>query len=95
MVAGDDRVKTEGQRTVEDGGELDLLVARHARVGGATGGVLGHEPLDHLVAELRREIPDVVGDPEDVGHPSSIAGVLTGAATTGSSTQGFRGQGQS
>jgi hypothetical protein len=49
-VAGAHRVEAECERLVEDGGELDLLVAAHARVGRAPRGVLRDEVIDDVGA---------------------------------------------
>jgi hypothetical protein len=56
-VAGRHRVEAEGEPALEHGGELDLLVAAQARVGGAAGGVLGDEVLDDVGVELARRSP--------------------------------------
>ena len=50
VVAGGDGVEAERDRLVEQGGELDPLVAAQARVGRAAGGVLGDEVVDDVVA---------------------------------------------
>ena len=55
VVAGGDRVEAERERLVEDGGELDPLVAAQARVGRAAGGVLGDEVVDDVLARTRSE----------------------------------------
>ena len=58
VVAGADRVEAERKRTVKHRGELDLLVAAQARVGGAARGVLGDEILHHVaVTEIARPCP--------------------------------------
>ena len=72
VVAGRDRVEAERQRAVEHGGELDLLVAAQAGVGGAAGGVLGHEVLDDVLVEAVAQVPDVEGDPDHVGSPAGV-----------------------
>ena len=80
VVAGRDRVEAERQRAVEDGGELDLLVAPQARVGRAAGGVLVHEVLDHVLVEALGEVPDVERDADHVGGAAGVVGVLDRAA---------------
>ncbi len=83
VVAGGDRVEAEPQRPVEDGGELDLLVAAQARVGRAAGGVLVHEVLDHVLVEAVAQVPDVERDADDVGRPAGVVAVLDRAAAAG------------
>ena len=90
VVAGADGVEAQRQRAVEHGGELDLLVAAEARVGGAAGGVLGDEVVHDLRAEPRRHVPDVEGDAEHVGGPAGVAGVLERAAATGAVAERLR-----
>ena len=80
VVAGRDRVEAEPERPVEHRGELDLLVAAQARVGGAPGGVLVHEVLDHVLVEPVGEVPDVERDADHVGGPAGVVGVLDRAA---------------
>src|SRR5699024_7985709 len=65
---------------VEQGGELDVLVAAHARVRGAAGLVLGDEVRDDGLLELLREVPHVVGDAEHVRGAAGVGGVLDRAA---------------
>src|SRR5699024_7880414 len=62
----------------------DPLVAAHAGVGGAAGGVLGEEILDDEVVEVIGEIPHVVRDPDAVRGAARSGGVLDGAAAAGS-----------
>ena len=57
-------------------GELDPLVAAQAGVRRAAGCVLGDEVLDDVALEAAREVPDVEGDAEHVGHPPRVTGVL-------------------
>ena len=64
VVTGADRVEAECDGSLEDGGELDALVAAKAGVGGAAGGVLGDEVVDDLLGEPLGDIPDVVRDAE-------------------------------
>jgi hypothetical protein len=83
VVAGRDRVEAEGEGTVEDGGELDALVAAQTGVGGATGFVLGHEVLDDVLVEAVAHVPDVEGDADHVGGAPGVVGVLDRAAAAG------------
>ena len=87
VVAGRDRVEAERERLLEQGRELDALVAAHARVGGATGGVLGHEVIDHVGLEALGEVPYVVRNADDVGRALGIHRILDGAAPAGTGAQ--------
>src|SRR5690606_22692804 len=71
-------------------GELDLLVAAQARIGGLPGGVGGDEVVDHVFLEAVGEIPDVERDAEHVGGPARVTGVLLGAAAARAGAQGAR-----
>lgn len=73
VVARAHRVEAERERLVEQGGELDLLVAAQTGVGGAAGLVLGDEVLDDVLAEAVGEIPDVERDADDVGGAAGVA----------------------
>src|SRR5690606_36781416 len=73
---------------VQQRGELYLLVAAQARVGGAACGALGYEVLYHVLAEPLRHRPDVEREAEPVGDAAGIAGVLEGAAAAGVLPQG-------
>ncbi|BFO15545.1 hypothetical protein SHKM778_19330 [Streptomyces sp. KM77-8] len=94
VVAGADRVEAEREGLVEEGGELDLLVAAQARVGGAAGLVLGDEVLDDVLAEAVGEVPHVERDADDVGGAAGVARVLDGAAAAraGAERLGVRGE---
>ena len=72
VMSGDDRVEPEVERFLEQCGELDALVASHARVGGATGLVLGHEVVDDIDRESCREVPDIKRDADDVGRAAGV-----------------------
>src|SRR5690606_26672191 len=54
----------ERERLLEQRGELDALVAAHARVRGAACGVLGDEVVDHVGAAALGEVPHVERDAE-------------------------------
>ena len=90
VVTGGHRVEAEGERALEHGGELDLLVAAQARVGGAAGGVLRHEVLDHVLVEPVAHVPDVERDPDHVGGAAGVVGVLDRAAAAGPGPVGLR-----
>ena len=94
VVAGADRVEAELDRALEQGRELDLLVAAHARVGGAAGAVLGDEVLDDVVAEALREVPHVERDAEAIGRAPGIHRVLDRAASAAAGAQGAPGAGE-
>ena len=57
VVPGGDRVEAEVERLLEQGGELDPLVAAHARVRGAARGVLGDEVVDDVEFEALARSP--------------------------------------
>src|SRR5699024_4414649 len=88
VVAGGDGVEAQGQRAVEEGGELDALIAAHARVRGPPGRVLGDEVIDDVFLEPFGEVPDVEGDVEHPGHAVGVAGVFDRAAAARSGAQG-------
>jgi hypothetical protein len=88
VVAGADGVEAQSHRPVEDGGELDLLVAADAGVGGAAGRVLGHEVFDDVGVEAFGHVPDVERDADHVGGAAGIAGVLQRAAAAGAGAVG-------
>jgi hypothetical protein len=94
VVPGRDRVEPERDRLVEQGRELDPLVAPQARVRGPPGGVLGDEVLDDLGLEPLGQVPHIERDPESIRDPAGITGVLDGAAPTGRLAQCRRGPGQ-
>ena len=89
-MAGRHRVEAQRERPLEHRGELDLLVAAQARVGGAAGGVLVHEVLDHVLVEPLAEVPDVERDADHVGRPARVVAVLDGAAAAGTGAVGLR-----
>ena len=88
VVAGRDGVEAERERLLEQGGELDALVAAHARVGRAAGGVLGDEVVDDVELEALAEVPDVERDAEQVRGAARIHRVLDRAAAAGAGAQG-------
>ena len=93
-MAGADRVEAEGERLVQQRGELDLLVAAQAGVGGAARLVLGDEVLDDVLAEALGEVPDVEGDADDVRGAAGVAGVLDGAAAARARAERLRVRGE-
>ena len=83
MVSGADGVEAECDRAIEDGRELDALVATDAWVRRAAGGVLGNEVVDHVTSEPLGEVPHVERDADRISRTSRVARVLKGAAPTG------------
>ena len=94
IVAGGDGVEAEREGSVEEGGELDALIAAHAGVRGASGGVFGDEVIDDVFLEPFGEVPDVEGDVEHSRHAVGVAGVFDRAAATRSGAQGAGHPGQ-
>ena len=87
VVAGHDGVEAEGERLLEHGGELDALVAAHARVRGAAGRVLIDEVANDVVSEALREVPDVERNAELLGGAPGIQRVFDGAAAAAAGAQ--------
>jgi hypothetical protein len=94
VVPGRHRVEPQRERPVEHGRELDPLVAAHARVGRAPGGVLGDEVVNDVGLEPLAHVPDVERHVEDVCGALRVAGVLARAAAPAAGPQGRRGAGQ-
>ena len=82
-MAGADRVEAERDRAVQDGGELDLLVAAQARVRRVAARVLVHEVLHDIGVEAFGQVPDVERDADHVGGAPRVPGVLERAAAPG------------
>ncbi len=79
-MAGREVVGVEGQRAVEQGAELDVLVAGQAGVGRAAARVLGDEVVDDAAVEVLFEVHHVVGDAQHVGRGAGVVDVLDAAA---------------
>ena len=90
VVAGGDGVEPERERLLEQGGELDALVAAHARVRRAAGRVLGDEVVDDIGLEPLGEVPHVIGNAEHVGGALRVHGVFDRAAAAAAGAQGAR-----
>ena len=90
VVAGDHCVEAERQGAVEHRGELDPLVAAHARIRCTAGGVLLDEVVHHVRGEPLSQVPDVKRDPDRVGRSPRVAGVLERAATARAATVRLR-----
>src|SRR5699024_458816 len=58
VVAGDHGVEAQRDGAVQQGLELDLLVAAQARIRGLADGVGVHEVIDHIGLEAVGEVPD-------------------------------------
>jgi hypothetical protein len=87
-VAGDQGVEPQDERTVEHRGELDPLVAPHARVRGAPCLVRLDEFVHDVCLEALGEIPHVERDTQHIGGSPGVAGVLESAATASSAAFG-------
>lgn len=81
-------IEAEVDGLLEQRGELDALVAAHARVRRSVNGVLGDEVVDHICLEPLGEVPHVVGNADLVGHALRVHGVFDGAAASRTRTEG-------
>ena len=90
VVPRGDGVEAQVERLLEQCRELDALVAAHARVRGAAGGVLGDEVVDDVELEPLGEVPHVVRDPDEVRGALGVHRVLDGAAAAAAGAQGAR-----
>ena len=88
VVPGADGVEAEVERLLQQRGELDPLVAAHARVGSAAGRVLGDEVVHDVELEALGEVPDVVRDADDVRCALRIHRVLDRATAAAAGAQG-------
>ena len=81
VVPGGDRVGTVGREAaLEEHVELDVLVARLARVRGGAVEVAVDEGVDDLRAELTLEVEDEERDAGQLRHPARIVGRVRRAA---------------
>jgi len=64
VMAGGDALCTERQGVVEEGAELDFLVAQHIRIGCAPGAVFGQKMFEDTIPILAGEIHRMQGDAE-------------------------------
>jgi hypothetical protein len=69
-------------------GELDRLIAAHARHRGLAGQIAVGEIVDDGLAELRFEIEDVMRNVEPGGDPAGIVDIAPGAAGPGLAGRG-------
>ncbi len=80
VVAGRQRRGAEVARRRQKVGELDRLVAHHARHRRLARNVARGELVDHGLAEALLVVEHVVRDAEGVGDAAGVVDVLTGAA---------------
>ena len=90
VVTGADRIKTESKRLLKQSRKLDALVATHTRIRRAPSLVFGNEIVDYFFFELLAEIPDVVGNAENVRRALRIHAVFDCAATARAGAQSAR-----
>ncbi len=86
VVARRHGVEIERRSALQQRVELDVLVAAHARVGGAARGVFVQKVGDHEVVELVAQVPHVVRDAQLVGRAPGVVAVLDRAAATRAGT---------
>ena len=79
-MAGRQLLGVVGLRAIEQLGELQVAVAVRAGDWRAPGDVLAHEVGDHVLAELRLEVDDVVRDADGGGDPARVVEIVDGAA---------------
>ena len=82
VVASGNRVEPQGPGPVQQPVKLEVTVALDARIGGATGGVVGHVRTDHMGGELVGHVEHVVVDVELLGDASGVVNVGHRAAAT-------------
>ena len=82
VVAGSDFFGTDAGGHLEEGFELDEVVAEGAGDGGAAVQVIVDERAHNVLFELIFEVDDVVGDAEELGDVAGVIDVVDGAATT-------------
>ena len=81
IVARCDLFRADTSRHVEKLIELDVVVAKRARDGCASGEILVDEWPDYLLFEPLLEIDDVIRNPELLRHRTRIVNVIERAAT--------------
>jgi hypothetical protein len=87
IVSGADGVEAQGDCLFQQRGELDALVAAHARIRRPARSIFVNEILDDVFLEPLREVPDIIGNPQDVTSPPGIARVFDRAAATASGAE--------
>ena len=83
VMAGGDVFGAARDGVVEEGLELDLGVAQHVRVGGASGLVFGEEIAEHAFLVFGGEVDRLDLDAEHVGHRQHVEKVLPRGALLG------------
>src|SRR3546814_2641311 len=79
-MTGRERVGAQVARQLEQIGELRPHVALHARDRRAAGEIFVGEIVDHLLAEARFVVEDVMRDAQPVAHRARVADVAARAA---------------
>src|SRR5581483_10880705 len=90
IVTGRHGVEAQGHRAIQDGSELDLLVAPQAGIRRAAADVLGNEVIDHVLVEPLAQIPYIERDSDDVSSPARIVRIFESATPAGTGTVGLR-----
>ena len=80
-MAGGDGVETEQKGPVQEPVELQVRIARNARVRGQALRVPGHVRLDYVAVEIAGEVEHVVGDAELLRYPPGVLHIRHRAAT--------------
>jgi hypothetical protein len=93
-MAGAHSVEAQRDGLLQQGRELDPLVAPHARIGRPACGVFVDEILNDIFLEPLGKVPDVVRDSEDVAGTPGVTGVLDRAAAAAAGPQGAGHPGQ-
>ena len=76
VVARGHRVGTQFQRGVEEQVKLDLPVAQHVGVGGATCSVFREHVVHDALFVLGAQVHDLKRDAEVIGHEHGVVGVV-------------------
>src|SRR3546814_13837401 len=88
VMTGRERVGAQVARQLEQIGELRPHVALHARDRRAAGEIFVGEIVDHLLAEARFVVEDVMRGAQPVAHPARVADVAPRAASEDRERQG-------
>ena len=79
-MAGREAVRAELAREAQQVGELDPLVAAHARDRGTAREIVVGEAIDHARPERALIVEDIMRDAEPIGDGARVAYVAPGAA---------------
>jgi hypothetical protein len=82
VVPGRHCVKTQSERAVKDGTELDFLVAAQTRVWSSSLLIFRVKVIHHAFGEFRGKVPDIKRDSKFVCNSSCISSVVEGATST-------------